>query len=178
MKSKRFNKNDWISLGLQALSTNGAGALTIEELCEKAIKTKGSFYFHFKTIEEFLISLTHEWLDTYTTKITQTTNTQSQKLDFLNQLAARIDLDLETGIRQLASRNEQVQEIVKQADDTRIKWLAELYSNSGSYNKSDALALANIEIAAFTGFKLIKPDMQPSEARDFYDSFLKLTSRA
>lgn len=178
MKSPRFKKHDWIVLGLNALSTHGADALTIDELCERAAKTKGSFYFHFSTIEEFLVSLTNEWFETYTVKITQANTAQGQRLDFLNQLAARIDLELEAGIRQLASRNEQVEEIVRNADETRINWLAGLYESSGKYNKSDALALANIEIAAFTGFKLIKPDMKPIEARNFYNSFLRLTSRA
>ena len=178
MKSRRFGRNDWITLGMEVLRTSGADAITIDQLCQNASKTKGSFYFHFATIEDFLISITQEWLTAYTLKITQTTNTQSKRLDLLNQLAARIDLDLETGIRQLASRNKQVQDIVTQADNTRIIWLADLYERSGKYNKSNALALANIEIAAFTGFKLIKPDMQPAQAREFYESFLKLTSRA
>ena len=178
MKTRRFKKHDWIALGLNALSLHGADALTIDGLCEKAGKTKGSFYFHFNTIEEYLVSLTREWFDTYTTKITELNNPHSQRLDFLNQLAARIDLKLEAGIRQLASRNEQVEEIAKEADDARINWLANLYESSGKYTKEDALALANIEIAAFTGFKLIKPDMKPIEARNFYNSFLRLTSRA
>ncbi len=177
MKSRRFKKNDWILLGLNALAIDGADAITIASLCERAAKTKGSFYFHFSTIEEYLIDLTNEWVDAYTTKIIHITNANSERMDFLNQLAARIDLDLEAGIRQLAARNEHVQELARQADETRIKWLAELYNSTGKYNKTDALALANIEIAAFTGFKLIKPDMQPAEARDFYASFLKLTSR-
>jgi AcrR family transcriptional regulator len=178
MKSKRFKKNDWILLGLNALAVDGADAITIDNLCERAAKTKGSFYFHFSTIEEYLIDLTNEWVDAYTTKITHITNANSERMDFLNQLAARIDLELEAGIRQLAARNEHVQESVRQADETRINWLADLYNITGKYSKSDAFALANIEIAAFTGFKMIKPDMKPKEARDFYTSFLKLTSRA
>lgn len=177
MQSKRFSKNDWVLLGLKVLASSGAEAVTIDNLCKNAKKTKGSFYFHFDSIESFLISVTTEWKEAYTSKITQN-DTQSNRLDLLNQLAARIDLDLETGIRQLALQHDQVQEVVMQADNERIEWLARLYEKSGKYDKDTALSLATIEIAAFTGFKLIKPDMQPQQARELYESFLKLTSRA
>ena len=178
MKSKRFTKKDWIELGLKDLATYEAEAITIDTLCESASKTKGSFYFHFASIEDFLITLTKAWYEKYTHEIIKTKIANTKRLDLLNQLAARIDLDLETGIRQLALRNQQVQEFVSKADSNRISWLAELYQQSGKYNKSEATALAHIEIAAFTGFKLINPDMKPTQARDFYQSFLKFTSRA
>lgn len=177
MKSKRLNKTHWVALGLSSLASDGIDAMSVDRLCEAAGKTKGSFYFHFNTIEDFLIAVTQKWKEKFTQEITQTIHSQTQRLDLLNQLAARIDLDLETGIRQLATHYKQVQKIVTQADSARIAWLTKLYEQSGKYNASDAAALANIEIAAFTGFKLIKPDMKPQEAREFYESFLKLTSR-
>jgi len=67
---------------------------------------------------------------------------------------------------------------VQKADKSRVEWLSALYVNSGLYNQKQATALASIEIAAFTGFKLINPDMKPREARDLYENFLKLTNRA
>jgi len=177
MKSKRFDKNSWIDLGIKALSTDGPDSLTIDELCKKASKTKGSFYFHFKTIDDYLEALTQNWFEVYTIKITASPMPNTQRLDLMNQLVARLDLDLETGIRNLAARNRIVQKIATKADQTRIDWLTQLYVNSGKYNKDEAKALAQIEIAAFTGFRLIKPDMPPKEARELYEHFLKFTTR-
>ncbi len=178
MASKRFQKSDWTSLGLEAMRTNGIDALTVELLCEKALKTRGSFYFHFETIDAFLIQITQQWLETYTTKIIQNTPDNTQRKDLLNQLAGRLDLDLETEIRKLASINPNVQTIVSKADRLRIQWLGKQYEATQNYSPQEAHALAKIEIAAFTGFRLIDPQMPAQEARKLYESFLKLTNRA
>ena len=177
-KTKRFDKNSWLLLGLEYLIQQYSEPITIDELCKSAGKTKGSFYFHFKNIDEYLESLAQYWLNEFTEKIIQKPMQKTQRLDLLNQLTARLDLDLEVGIRNLALKNENVQKRVNKADQSRIQWLSALYKNSGYYNEEQANALAAIEIAAFTGFKLISPDMKPVEARNLYENFLKLTNRA
>ena len=178
MAQKRFAKEDWLELGFKALSTNEMSALTIYALCDSAKKTRGSFYFHFKSIDDYLIALAELWLKTYTIDITQTQVTNTNRLDLLNRLATRLDLDLEAGIRSLNACNPSVKDIILQADKMRIEWLSKLYVNSGHYEEEQANALAAIEIAAFTGFKLTDPDMKPVEARNLYENFLKLTNRA
>lgn len=176
--TKRFDKNNWLMIGLEHLSNQQAEQITIDELCKNASKTKGSFYFHFKNIDVYLENLAQYWLKEYTHQITERPIQNIQRLDLLNQLAARLDLNLEVGMRNLAFKNETVQKIVKKADKSRVEWLSTLYVNSGHYNQKQASALASIEIAAFTGFKLINPGMKPKEARDLYENFLKLTNRA
>lgn len=176
--TKRFDKNSWLMLGLNHLNTQPDEQITIEIICKNAEKTKGSFYFHFKNIDTYLESLAQHWFKEYTQQITQKPMQNTQRLDLLNQLAGRIDINLEVGIRNLALKNEKVQKTVQKADQLRTQWLSELYVKTGKYEKDQADALATIEIAAFTGFKLINPDMKPSEARDLYENFLKLTNRA
>jgi AcrR family transcriptional regulator len=175
--TKRFDKKSWLTLGLEHLSKQSNEQITIEILCKNADKTKGSFYFHFKNIDVYLERLTQYWFEEYTQKITQKPIQNMQRLDLLNQLVGRLDLNLEVGIRNLALKNETVQKTVRKADRYRIKWLSTLYVNTGKYEEAQAEALATIEIAAFTGFKLINPDMKPAEARNLYESFLKLTNR-
>jgi len=177
-KPRRFDKNRWLLLGVEQLSKKPSEQLTLDELCKSAEKTKGSFYFHFKNIDDYLESIVHYWREQYTDKIIQKQVQNTQRLDLLNQLTARLDLDLEVGIRNLALKNETVQKTVKKADQARVKWLSALYVSSGHYNEEQASALAAIEIAAFIGFKLINPDMKPTEARGLYENFLKLTNRA
>jgi len=178
MKSKRFDENNWITLGLERLSQDSVENLTIDKLCNFAGKTKGSFYFHFKNIDEYLEALVKFWFKEFTHKVTSRPSPQTDRLDLLNQLAARIDLNLETGIRSLALKNNKIRKIVTKADNARLKWLTGLYMNSGHYDADTAKALASIEIAAFTGFRLINPEMKPIEARELYQNFLKLTGRA
>ena len=178
MLPSRFTRNDWLDLGITLLKQYGADALVVENLCESAGKTRGSFYFHFQNIEDYLSALAELWLNEFTTKITARGETPPPgRTDLLNQLAARLDLDLESGIRQLAMRNTNVAEIVTSADQSRVAWLSRLYGNCGEYNDNQAAALARIEYAAFTGFSLIDPDLSPAGARSLYEHFLELTNR-
>lgn len=54
---RRFRRGDWLALGLAALAEQGPAGLTIEALCRRADKTKGSFYAHFPAIETYLSAL-------------------------------------------------------------------------------------------------------------------------
>ncbi|MGI9352746.1 MAG: TetR/AcrR family transcriptional regulator [Rhizobiaceae bacterium] len=178
MASQRFSRSTWIDLGLSELREVGPPALTIDHLCGKADKTRGSFYFHFESIENYLTALAWEWHDQFTSQVISASQTNTSRLDLLNTLAVRLDLNLEAGIRQLALVNDAVSEVVTDVDRERVSWLAKLYQNSGKYNADQATALARIEYAAFTGFKLVEPDMTPAEAREIYSAFLEFTDRA
>lgn len=177
MANQRFTRSDWIALGLDSIRENGPSALTIDALCEASGKTRGSFYFHFGSIEEYQIALTSDWVDRFTSQIIRREPKTTNRSDLLNELAGRLDLDLETGIRQLALISPAISTLVNQADQDRADWLASLYRESGRFDEQQAEMLAKIELAAFTGFRLIDPDMTPAEARELYDAFLELTGR-
>src|ERR1700756_1737034 len=62
--SRRFSREDWLALGEQRLSTEGPGALSLERLTGAAGRTKGSFYHHFQSRDEFLAALVDRWRET------------------------------------------------------------------------------------------------------------------
>jgi AcrR family transcriptional regulator len=59
--SRRYSKQDWLALGEQRLSTEGSGALSLERLTGAAGRTKGSFYHHFQSRDDFLAALVEHW---------------------------------------------------------------------------------------------------------------------
>ena len=71
---KRFRKRDWLDTGISALREQGIDALTVDRLCEQAGRTKGSFYFHFTAIEDFLLELTDWWVSEFTHRIIDQTS--------------------------------------------------------------------------------------------------------
>ena len=175
--AKRFGKKDWIEVGHNALKSGGPAALTIEELCETTGKTRGSFYFHFENVEAFQIALAEHWKDQFCNAIINAAPPALTRSDLLSQLTMRLDLDLETGIRKLGLANPGVFEVVEDVDVMRMDWLESLYANSGNIAPDQARNLAKIEYATFIGLRLIDPDMQASNAREIYDTFLQLTGR-
>ncbi len=176
--ANRFTSKIWVQLGIQLLAADGPDSLTVDNLCAKAKKTKGSFYFHFAAIEDLLIAVTEFWQLEYCQAIVSQVPPVSRRLDRLNWIAGRVDLDLESGIRKLAERNASVAGIVGEADRRRMKWLGDCYEASGKYDREKADALAAIEYAAFVGFRLIKPELAAKDARELYDAFLEFTGRA
>jgi len=176
----RLTRKRWIGLGLELLKTRGPDALTVEQLCKFAGKTRGSFYFHFHTIEDFFVAIAASWKVEFTDRITQATGMPPafERLDLLNRLAARLDPGIELGMRHLAARHKSVALLVAEADQARIRYLSALYRRTGKFTDSSAGALAKIEVAALVGLQQIAPQMTPEQSRAIYTEFLKLTGRA
>jgi AcrR family transcriptional regulator len=61
-RRERFAKADWITIGLAALRDQGPDALTIERLTATAQRTRGSFYHHFASHENFVRAMADSWL--------------------------------------------------------------------------------------------------------------------
>ena len=178
MPTPRFARTDWLELSFQQLKQDGALSLTVENLCELAKKTRGSFYFHFENMDAFLLALAQEWKEQFTDAVTLETKGQISRNDLLNRLTACLDPQLETNIRQLAMIRTPIQQVILAADQQRINWLAGLYVSSGYCGKSEAQNLARIEYSAFVGFRMVNPDISDKEAYMLYKEFLGLTGRS
>jgi AcrR family transcriptional regulator len=71
-KSKvRLSREDWLDEALNILATEGNRLLTIESLCNRLGVSRGSFYWHFKSRDEFLSSIVDHWIDQSTMRITE-----------------------------------------------------------------------------------------------------------
>jgi AcrR family transcriptional regulator len=62
------NRDDWLVAGLDALAHEGAGGLRVMSIAQKLGVTKGSFYWHFNGLEEYLRALIEYWEQCYTQK--------------------------------------------------------------------------------------------------------------
>jgi len=62
--NSRFAKANWLELGARLLAEEGPPALSLERLTEAAARTKGSFYHHFDSRDDFLAALTQHWRET------------------------------------------------------------------------------------------------------------------
>jgi len=177
----RLNRAGWLQLGLEALATDGPEALTVEALCQRARRTRGSFYHHFTSTEDFLEQMVAQWRKTHTDNLIAESSAEANpaaQLDQLNTLATRLDPNIEQGIRRLAAKNVTARHVLEDVDNARIAYLAELYTRSGRFDAEDALSLAKIEYAAFVGMQVIFPDDSPEQRLALYQDFLKLTERS
>jgi len=180
-KKKRFSASDWLIVGLQEVRQQPPARLTIELLCEKAGRTRGSFYFHFENMKAYFSALGEYWLDEFTLELIRKSEMQptpTAKLDQLSTLAVHLDPLVDQGMRALGTREEGVRPYCEKVDEARLAYLEKLYRETGKFSDEDAVALATIEYAAMVGYQQIRPNASPKEIFNMYQSFLRLTGRA
>ncbi|MGL4973993.1 MAG: TetR/AcrR family transcriptional regulator, partial [Bosea sp. (in: a-proteobacteria)] len=178
--SKRFDRIAWLSLGLKALAAGGPEELTIAALCQRAGKTRGSFYFHFDGIDAYHLALAEHWHVEFTEKVIERVEKQRtarERLDHLNSLAMALDPRVEQGMRRLAAVAPPVAAICQGADQRRIRYLEQLYVESQRFSAEQARVLARVEYAAFVGFQIVSPDASSAEMAELYRGFVALTGR-
>ncbi|MGB7417231.1 MAG: TetR/AcrR family transcriptional regulator [Thermosynechococcaceae cyanobacterium] len=179
MKAQRLARQDWLEIGLQLLSTDGEKALTLERLCQAAERTKGSFYHHFKSHDDFVVALLTYWQFEYTDQIIATVeqledvNERRRKLDYL---AASIDSRLEREIRNWSGVDERVQQILQRVDEERIQYLVTLICELGQPDPDVAYELAIIEYATFVGLQQLFPQSESHWIERLFNRVTQLIS--
>lgn len=173
----RFRRSDWLALGLAALAELGPSGLTIEALCRRAGKTKGSFYAHFPAIEAYLSALAGHWRETHTHHLMREADKggpAQDRLVTLDRLALALDFRVEQGMRRLAQLDPGVAATCAEVDRERIDYLQKLHGEGGRFGSDEALALARIEYAAFIGFQQLDLGLTPQELHDCYGTLMRL----
>lgn len=176
----RIRQEDWLKLGLEALAETGPEALTIEALCQRAERSKGSFYHHFETIEAYRLALAEFWRARDTEAIISATSDVRDAIDnleALNRLTSRLDMTAEQGIRRLGAADSGVAEIIRTVDRRRIGHLVKLYLETGEFAPEKAELLAQVTYAAFVGFQVIAPEMKPEVSQQAYLKFMGMVRR-
>ncbi|MEO0498732.1 MAG: TetR/AcrR family transcriptional regulator [Pseudomonadota bacterium] len=174
MKKRRFNKDDWIALGLDELSGKGCDAVKLEAICKAAGLTRGSFYHHFDDHETYLINLAQSWLKAQTRDVAAAIDPSIDANDqnaALTEAAIAIDYKLELGIRELGRRLPAVREIIEQADAMRLEVVSNLYEQRYGLDAELAEQFAYLEYAAFSGIILLDPDMPAGRQKALADLF-------
>lgn len=59
--NRRLTREDWIRGALKALGESGLGGIAVEPLAERLGVTKGSFYWHFKDLDELIDTALRRW---------------------------------------------------------------------------------------------------------------------
>lgn len=182
MRKRRFQKEDWVHLGLSELSENGAEAVKLEAICKAAGLTRGSFYHHFEDHTAFLIDLAEAWLGLQTETVSHSGNLESvsdAELQGLQASIMDIDFRLEIGMREIARRLKPVADIVQMADSTRLEVLTDIYQRRFALASEAAHELARLEYAVLNGLVLTWPETSTPELdtlagryREMVQSFL------
>ncbi len=167
---ERMDRVGWLEAGFERLAAHGPQALRIMPIAEQLGVTKGSFYWHFKDLNEYRAALLAEWERRYTYQIIEDVESAggdaAAKLRRLmaasspsNNAGPRITFAL----RLWAMSDTRVKKIVTRVDEVRLSYLAGLLSQLG-WAKRDAMTLARFAQQALIGrFMLSDPPLSAAQ---------------
>ena len=98
----RLSKEDWLEEGFKLLSEFAQNKLRIALLCDRLGVTRGSFYHHFESIENYVEALMQRWEKQNTLdaiEVAQAGNSPLERMDLLNQKVAQANQKVEAAIR-------------------------------------------------------------------------------
>jgi AcrR family transcriptional regulator len=128
----KLTRQDWITAGINQLKEYGPSGVSGEKIARRLDVTRGSFYHHFKNMDELIELLLQQWEKTQTVDVLGKSAQQAldlpQKMTILLESAWNTDAELEIAIRQWAFSNHQVRLHVERTDKLRLNYLIAVYS--------------------------------------------------
>ena len=114
---------DWLDLALAELLACGYGALKAQPLAKKLNVTRGSFYHHFDSLEDFHEAVIDHWSERTSgqlIRVAQGTADPPKALDELLQKTLQSGEGLERAIRSWSTVDARVARAVEKVDQDRI----------------------------------------------------------
>lgn len=134
--AKRLSREEWLSRALEVLSREGRAKLRIDFLAKSLGVTKGSFYWHFKSRDDFIQSLAKYWAEYSTGRVTENVNqieADPKKMLFsLMEIVFKEDLGrYDIAMRAWAAQEPIVARVVKEVDVQRQVVIRSLFGDLG-----------------------------------------------
>lgn len=167
----RVTRDHWIQEGFRVLAEEGDGALTVDALCERLDRSKGSFYHHFDGRPGYVRTLLEAWEREATDRLIETGHADApveDRLRAVNRQASEMrNARLERAIRGWAAREPEAREVQDRVDRRRLAFLEELCAQRMGEGE-EAKRLARVFQLAFVGAQHLDP---PLEGDELYRTF-------
>jgi len=172
-------KEDWLKTGLSLLVSHGVAGLIIDGMCQTLGVTKGSFYHHFKNLQDFKDQLLTYWQGVDTQQVVEAAsalNGGSFGVDGLIQVLASRSAETanpELAIRAWTRQDETVRTFVEQVDTMRIQMVQQMLTDvDGDEDRS--FLFARMLYAFLVGCYSVLPPVEKEEILAIYDEFKQL----
>ncbi len=171
----RLNKQDWLKEGFKILGEFAQNKLRILYLCDRLSVTKGSFYHHFKNIDDYIAELMKAWEEENTLDFIKEASkgtTPEEKMERLNLQVVQTKQAIETSIRSWSFYHPVVKEHLLRVDKTRLAFLQGIFEEMGN-ERDSAMKLAKLEYAILIGLQQLFPNISAKEMEAIYEVYLE-----
>ena len=167
----RVTRTRWIAEGLRVLAEEGDGALTVDALCQRLERTKGSFYHHFGGRAGYVEALLRSWERESTERLIATVegegNVQERLRRLNHEASEEADPRVERAIRAWAAREPRAREVQDRVDARRLEFLEGLIAERMGAGE-EARTLARVFHLVFVGAQHLEP---PFTGAELYRTF-------
>jgi len=160
----RLSQLDWIKAGFRALTADGPQAIKAEVIARHLKVSKGSFYWHFENVPAFRDAMLEHWVALGTEGVMANVDTvHTDPKDQLVALTQAMTNDLnepyggmlvESAIRNWGRFDPVVSMVVIGVEETRLKYLADLFRRAGA-STAVSRRYANIIYGALIGLEYL-----------------------
>ena len=166
----RLTKSDWFAEGLRILSEFAQDKIKILYLCKRFGVTRGSFYHHFVSIDDYIEALMSYWADHNTRDFIKAANqgaSPMERIAILNDMVIKAEVSVEAAIRSWSYYNEIVRKKVAIVDQLRLSYLKQIFLDM-DMDDPTAQAMANLEYALLVGVQQLFPKATQKEMEAMY----------
>jgi AcrR family transcriptional regulator len=146
-------RHDYFAAGMDLLARGGVGAVTIARLCAELQVTKGSFYHHFRNVEDFRRQLLAHWSSERERQVLVAASAVSdplERLDVLRRFAVSLHHEAEVAIRTWSRTDPEAWAVREKVDAARERTIAQAYRDAG-FPDGEADALGQSAVAILIG---------------------------
>lgn len=135
-KRDRMSRAEWLEAALEAMARMGRGPSSIDELVAEIGVTKGSFYWHFESREDFLETLLSYWVEELTIGVVERMRSQGgsaedRLLVIAENVTASNRAKYDVAMHAWAQREARVAEAVERAETLRLETVRGLFFEMG-----------------------------------------------
>lgn len=176
-------REQWIKLGYQLFSEAGITGVNVEVMSRKLKCNRSSFYWHFKTKNEFIHHLIEFWKNLYTDQVLTEVNELKKPKEKLSKLIEIVlqqnsNPDFIFYLKKYGQKNNEINTIVQEIDKRRISFGRNILLELG-YSKEEAKIKSLLVYKYLIGHhEMIKykrrPKNYPNDAKKEIKYFLDL----
>lgn len=173
----RKQKEDWLETGLQVLVEAGKTGLTIERMTGTLDVTKGSFYHHFKSMNDFERQIIEYWANQYLSTTVGYPQDPAEGLKLLDAIMEEGYGPLtapEVAIRVWAYQDENVRKTVERIDAVRRDFVLHTFRPFAA-GEDEARLWTDMFFAMTIGAITAQPRLSTERLLEMYGAFKQLS---
>ena len=170
---------DYFDTGMALLATGGVGAVTIARLCGELGVTKGSFYHHFRGVEDFRSQLLAHWAAEGELQLLSAAASEPnpvRRLDVIRELGVAMNHEAEVAIRAWSRVDSEAWSVREKVDAARERMVASAYQEVG-VPADVASLLGRLAVAVLVGAQHRAERTDRDALREIYSHLQEMTQK-